>query len=203
MTHRLVIDCFVEAGVPEGVINCINNAGVMNTPEGKTTDGFETQIGERGVQLSGGQRQRIGIARSLSVEPDLIVCDEPVSALDVSIQAQILNLLESMKVRHQLTMLFISHDLAVVKNICDWIAVMYAGKMVELSPVADIVQDPQHPYSRLLLESVPGLDEKRERLVGSSLAGHWPPVARSRVFAQRFSGTIQGPVDHGPPLHSW
>jgi peptide/nickel transport system ATP-binding protein len=106
-------------------------------------------------QFSGGQCQRISIARALVTEPKLIICDEPVSALDVSVQAQILNMLESLKERYGLTLVFIAHDLAVVKNVSDRVAVMYLGKMCEVSESDELYAHPAHPYTQLLLESVP------------------------------------------------
>ena len=109
----------------------------------------------RPFEISVGQCQRISIARALITDPKLLVCDEPVSALDVSVQAQILNLLERMKTLHELTMLFISHDLAVVKNICDQVAVMYLGKLCEIADSESLYQKPLHPYTSLLLESIP------------------------------------------------
>ncbi len=154
-------------------------------------------------EFSGGQRQRIGVARALAVQPDFIVCDEPISALDVSIQAQIINLLEELQAEFHLTYLFIAHDLSVVKHISDRVAVMYLGKIVELPTRAKLYENPLHPYTQALLSAVPipdpVVEEKRQRII---LPGDVPSPAnppKGCNFHPRCPVKIAGTCDVDEP----
>ncbi len=144
------------------------------------TIGFDpaVQRGKRPHQFSGGQCQRISIARAVATDPKLIICDEPVSALDVSVQAQILNLLEDMKTRYGLTLIFIAHDLAVVKNVSDRVVVMYLGKMCEVGPPDQLYAQPAHPYTQALLAAIPVPDPAINPADRPTLGGEIPsPVS--------------------------
>ena len=127
-------------------------------------------------EFSGGQRQRIGVARSIIMNPEMIIADEPVSALDVSIQAQVINLLNELRERLGLTILFVAHDLSVVKYFSDRIGVMYFGKMVELAPSDELFKNPMHPYTKSLLSAIPLPDpiyeKQRKRITYNPLADH-------------------------------
>jgi oligopeptide/dipeptide ABC transporter ATP-binding protein len=164
-------------------------------------------------EFSGGQRQRIGIARALALQPKLIICDEPVSALDVSIQAQVMNLLEDLQQEFDLTYMFIAHDLAVVKHVSNRVAVMYLGKIVELAEADKLYEDPQHPYTQALLSSIPVADpevaRRKDRIV---LKGDVPSPANPppgcpfhvRCWKAQSSGSQQMPaleMKNGDPGH--
>ncbi len=170
----------------------------------------EISLGRRPHEFSGGQCQRISIARALVLDPEVLICDEPVSALDVSVQAQILNLLHEMKARYHLTMLFISHDLAVVKNICDRVAVMYLGKICEVATSEELYRHPRHPYTRALLAAVPEPDpevrpEPVNLMTGELPSPMNPPSGcrfRTRCpLAQPICAEQEPPLDELVPGH--
>jgi oligopeptide/dipeptide ABC transporter ATP-binding protein len=161
VTEGLVQFRMIEGSIKDHAIRLVREVGLS-----------EDAIFRYPHEFSGGQRQRISIARAISLKPDFIVCDEAVSALDASVQAQVINLLNSLKEQYGLSYLFISHDLSVVSNIADRIAVMYLGKIVEIGETADIIQNPLHPYTQALISAVPV--PGREKPVRIVLKGETP-----------------------------
>ena len=138
----------------------------------------DAAMDRRPHEFSGGQAQRISIARALILDPKVIICDEPVSALDVSVQAQVLNLLEDLKVKYGISLIFIAHDLAVVKNISDRVVVMYLGKVCEVGPPDDLFVRPLHPYTEILMSSIPVTDPSVDPRAAHTISGELPsPIA--------------------------
>ena len=164
---------------------------------GERNERARTALGEVGLgpefarrfphELSGGQRQRVGIARALVLRPALLICDEPVSSLDISVQAQILELLAGLRARFRLAMILISHDVRVVRTLCDRALVLYRGRVMEAAPVGELFARPLHPYTRLLLESVPSLDPSRPSAADREPdgAGEGEPAEEGCPFAPR------------------
>ncbi|MBC7742212.1 MAG: dipeptide ABC transporter ATP-binding protein [Bdellovibrionaceae bacterium] len=164
-------------------------------------------------EFSGGQRQRIAIARAIALDPKLIICDEPVSALDVSIQAQILNLLKDLQKRLNLTYIFISHDLSVIEHVCDRVAVMYLGRIVELTTREELFANPQHPYTQALLSSIPTIGTGKKKmskvLIGEIPSPINPPSGctfhprcpHSFEPCSKIIPALEGPVDHTKACH--
>ncbi|MBC7419356.1 MAG: dipeptide ABC transporter ATP-binding protein [Bdellovibrio sp.] len=164
-------------------------------------------------EFSGGQRQRIAIARAIALNPKLIICDEPVSALDVSIQAQILNLLKDLQKRLNLTYIFISHDLSVIEHVCDRIAVMYLGRIVELTTREELFANPQHPYTQALLSSIPTIGTGKKKMA-RVLSGEIPsPInppsgctfhprcPQAFAICPKVIPVLEGPADHIKACH--
>jgi peptide/nickel transport system ATP-binding protein len=154
-------------------------------------------------ELSGGMKQRVGMATATVLNPKLIIADEPTSALDVVVQRQVMTTLGRLQRETGAAVILVGHDMGLIAQFADWVGVMYAGKLVELARVEQIVRDPQHPYSKLLMQSVPGLEEKRERLVG--IPG-MPPrlidLPPGCLFAPRCPSAMERCLQVEPPLEA-
>jgi ABC-type oligopeptide transport system ATPase subunit len=176
--------------VEEGLI--IHGVGTRDERRDRVRELFalvgldETQLGRYPHEFSGGQRQRIGLARALALRPSFVIADEPVSALDVSIQAQIINLFMELQQALALTLLFIAHDLRLVRHLCTRVAVMYRGRIVETGPTSDVFREPAHPYTRALLSAVPDPD---------------PGTARQRVVFDVAAANLEAPLRSVAPGH--
>jgi len=164
----IVVEGLAVAGAPAA--EQADRSAIVLADVGLSDDRFADRLPR---QLSGGQAQRVAIGRALAVQPRLLICDEPVSALDVSVQAQILNLVEDLKARYDLTVVFIAHDLGVVRTVSDNVMVMYLGKVCEFGDVDQVYDEPAHPYTRALLDSVP-LTDPEKGFAGPALEGDVP-----------------------------
>ena len=200
--RRSVADAVAEAGDIHGVF-ANSRERAERVGETLTRVGLDPGFaGRYPHELSGGQRQRVGIARAILPEPDMIIADEPVSALDVSIQAQVLNLLADLKARLGLTMMFISHDLGVVAKISDRVAVLYMGHVVEIADGRELFADPLHPYTGVLIASVPRIDATK-RITGAMERGE-PPSRFQQITGCPFQDRCPkrtGVCAEMPPLH--
>ncbi|WP_067134922.1 dipeptide ABC transporter ATP-binding protein [Microtetraspora malaysiensis] len=200
--RKTVRGCVAEGLLIQGVRGAELAAKVDDALRGVGVDP-DIHGGKKAYQLSGGQAQRVAIARAMALDPDVLVCDEPVSALDVSVQAQVLNLLERLKAERGLTMLFVSHDLSVVRNISDRVAVMYLGTIVELGDADQVYSAPAHPYTRALIGAVPVPDPTRDHASTPRLEGQLPsplsPPSGCR-FRTRCPIARQECADNEPPL---
>lgn len=171
--RKSVGEAIAEAPLAHGLVTRRNATDY--TAEWMTRVGLSPDFARRYPhQFSGGQRQRVALARALAMQPDIMVCDEPVASLDVSIQAQIVNLLMELRQTLGLTMLFISHDLGVVRHLCDRVAVMYLGRIVEIAPAQALYREPLHPYSRALFDSIPEIGQDGAEATFRAISGELP-----------------------------
>jgi len=211
LNPRLKAEAIVRE--PLESLNTINKSDNSKADHNRIVDELFEAVGLRPEQkklfphqFSGGQRQRIGIARALATQPELIICDEPVSALDVAVQAQILNLLRKIQQERNLTYLFISHDLGVVQYMCDSIAVMYMGKIVEYADRLSLFNNPQHPYTAALLSAVPSVDrERRSKFKRILISGDTPDAINPPIgcrFCSRCPAVQPICSESEPPLVS-